>query len=155
VATNKTWTVTEGGGMFYAPYIPLFITKKEKVPMLLKLRRRFLNWLQAAEVNEQDTYDVIEEPKARRRVASWNNAVNSINTAKVRTGLVAKSDHEVISSQAITFKIFPARGGMVVETYHYDERADQNTNTLNLVTEDEDLSEALARIITMEAMRVK
>jgi hypothetical protein len=158
-------------GAFHAPYIPLFLQDKEKKKptMFIKLRKRFINWLRETDGYGDDGRMLAtdEEPikvRADREVASWSNAVNVMNNAKSRKvartlGAVMKSSPperaESIDSRGITFKLFPARGGLVIETYHYDDRTDSNQNTLHLIAESEDLSEALSRIISMEAMRTQ
>lgn len=94
-----------------------------------------------------------------RPVGSWANALNNIKVGTKRNRRPAPEPAKLgreemsLDSRGTTFKLFPAAGGLVVETYYYDNNKDENRTSLHLIPEDDDLAEALAKIITMEAMR--
>lgn len=143
-------------GAYHAPYIPQLFQEKEPK---MSLRKRFVQWLLAPDVLP---YEEVDEPikvAARRTSANWNNAISTMSNRKNagNAAIMVKGsssrDEPMINSSGITFKLFPARGGIVVETYHYDDKIGEDRNTLHLIAEDEELAEALARIITMEAAR--
>jgi hypothetical protein len=50
-------------------------------------------------------------------------------------------------------QIYKASGGFVVETRQYDRRTDRHNNTMHVVTEEQDLGQALGKIVMMEALR--
>lgn len=56
-------------------------------------------------------------------------------------------------SDGMTFTIHRASGGMVVEHSYYDEKADQNHQSIHIITEDQDLGEQLSKIVTIEMLR--
>jgi len=58
-----------------------------------------------------------------------------------------------LDSQAFRLKIYGASGGTIIETTKYDRKSDENRHSLHVVTEDKDLGEELAKIITMEQLR--
>jgi len=127
--------------------------------MFIRLRKRFLNWLR-----ESDSYAIVAEADEpiKATKGAWANAVNQIRVARPHHGAlqgvsrkpnISNDSDGSLDSRSITFKVFPARGGMVIETYYYDEKSDNNKNSLHLIPESEDLAEAIAHIITMEAMR--
>lgn len=58
-----------------------------------------------------------------------------------------------IQSQGFRLNIYGASGGTIVETTKYDRKQDENRHSLHVVTEDKDLGEELAKIITMEQLR--
>ena len=58
-----------------------------------------------------------------------------------------------LNSQSFRLNIFSASGGTIVETTKYDRKSDENRHSLHVVTEDKDLGEELAKIITMEQLR--
>jgi hypothetical protein len=58
-----------------------------------------------------------------------------------------------LHSQGFRLNIYGASGGTIVETTKYDQKKDENRHSLYVVTEDKDLGEELAKIITMESLR--
>ena len=50
-------------------------------------------------------------------------------------------------------QIYKASGGFVVETRGYDRQKDRHLNSMHVITEDQDLGEALGKIVMMEALR--
>jgi hypothetical protein len=58
-----------------------------------------------------------------------------------------------LSSQSFRLNIYGASGGTIIETTKYDRKSDENRHSLHVVTEDKDLGEELAKIITMEQLR--
>jgi hypothetical protein len=62
-------------------------------------------------------------------------------------------DGPEIQSQGFRLNVYGASGGTIVETTKYDQKKDENRHSLYVVTEDKDLGEELAKIITMEQLR--
>jgi hypothetical protein len=91
--------------------------------MKLSIRERIRNWL----LNENDD---AEECYA-------NEDSNSVD----------------LSSNSFRLQVYGASGGTIVETTKYDQKKDENRHSLYVVTEDKDLGEELAKIITMEQLR--
>jgi hypothetical protein len=58
-----------------------------------------------------------------------------------------------LSSDGMRFHLYRASGGYVVETRHYDRKADRNENKMYVITEDQDVGHAIGKIITMESLR--
>ncbi len=58
-----------------------------------------------------------------------------------------------LQSDGMRLQIYKASGGFVVETRSYDRHKDRNYNTIHVITEDQDLGEALGRIVMMEALK--
>jgi hypothetical protein len=58
-----------------------------------------------------------------------------------------------LDSQGFRLKIYGASGGTIIETTKYDRKSDENRHSLYVVTEDKDLGEELAKIITIENLR--
>ena len=65
--------------------------------------------------------------------------------------LVAADDR--LSSDGMRMQIYKASGGYVVETRSYDRRKDQNFNTMHVIRDDQDLGDALGKIVMMEALQ--
>ena len=58
-----------------------------------------------------------------------------------------------LHSQSFRLNIYGASGGTIIETTKYDRKSDENRHSLHIVTEDKDLGQELAKIITMEQLR--
>ena len=58
-----------------------------------------------------------------------------------------------LESRGVSFNLYSANGGHVVELRHYDEKSDRMKNALHIVPHDKDLGEALNHIITYEALK--
>jgi len=58
-----------------------------------------------------------------------------------------------LSSNSFRLNVYGASGGTIVETTKYDQKKDENRHSLYVVTEDKDLGQELAKIITMEQLR--
>ena len=58
-----------------------------------------------------------------------------------------------LSSNSFRLNIYGASGGTIIETTKYDRKSDENRHSLHVVTEDKDLGQELAKIITMEQLR--
>jgi len=58
-----------------------------------------------------------------------------------------------IQSQGFRLNVYSASGGTIVETTKYDRQKDDHRHSLHVVTEDKDLGEELAKIITLESLR--
>ena len=96
----------------------------EDRPMKLTFKQRIRNWLM------DDSAD------------HYSNASIAIDDCTVN-----------LSSQGFRLNIYGASGGTIVETTKYDRKSDENRHSLHVVTEDKDLGDELAKIITMESLR--
>ena len=76
-----------------------------------------------------------------------------------RTGISPSSkgmrrvEHNYDDRSVITFKVFGANGGMIVETNRYDEKRDTEGINRYVIGEEADLSESLSKIVTTEYLR--
>ena len=62
-------------------------------------------------------------------------------------------EEDRFQSDGMRLQIYKASGGFVVETRNYDRRTDRNATTMHVITEEQDLGEALGKIVMMEALR--
>ncbi len=53
----------------------------------------------------------------------------------------------------ITFKVQAVSGGTIVESRWYDYKKDENRIKLHIVTQEENLSESIGKIVTMELLQ--
>lgn len=64
---------------------------------------------------------------------------------------IVESDR--LSSEGMRMQIYKASGGYVIETRSYDSHKDRNHNSMHVITEDQDLGDALGKIVMMEALK--
>ena len=62
-------------------------------------------------------------------------------------------EEDKLSSEGMRLQIYKASGGFVVETRSYDRRTDRNSNSMHVITDDQDLGDALGKIVMMEALK--
>lgn len=66
---------------------------------------------------------------------------------------VQVQDAARFSSEGMRLQVYRASGGFVVETHSYDRKKDQSSNTMHVITDEEDLGERIGKIIMMETLR--
>lgn len=57
------------------------------------------------------------------------------------------------SEDVIAFRVYTARGGMVVECMTHDEKRDREQVRLHVIPDSDDFSESLSKIVTMEYLQ--
>ena len=88
-----------------------------------------------------------------KRIRNRNESISSID--KLQTGISISEDRPSIGSNRhrMNFVVYRANGGMMVEYNRYDERKDHHHCELHIVHPDQDLGEALGKIITFESLK--
>lgn len=66
---------------------------------------------------------------------------------------VVVSNNGGIRANGMNFSLYKANGGYIVEYRVYDEVNDKNDNKLHIITNDEQMSERIGQIITLELLR--
>ena len=85
---------------------------------------------------------------------AWNNRyMPDGDSAVYPNSSPSKSLREFDAKTSITFTIYPANGGYVVQHSMYKRCEDSSGPTLTLVNRSDDLGEAIAHIITIEALK--
>jgi hypothetical protein len=88
----------------------------------------------------------------RQRIRSW--LMNDDGDTDYSGNLISvDSDGPNIQSQGFRLNVYSASGGTIVETTKYDRKSDEHRHSLHVVTDDKELGEELAKIITMESLR--
>ena len=62
-------------------------------------------------------------------------------------------EHNYDDETVITFKVYGANGGKIVETSRYDDKKDNESIRRYVIDENADLAESLGKIVTMEYLR--
>jgi hypothetical protein len=82
-------------------------------------------------------------------------ATNYAQGSKVQSfggGISISRSKSIDSPGGINFTVFSATGGKVIQLQTYDSRTDRTNTSLYVVTDQEDLAEELALIITRESL---
>jgi hypothetical protein len=91
--------------------------------------------------------------KRAKRIRQRNETISSID--KLQTGISINEDRPSIGSSRhrMNFTVYRANGGVLVEINRYDERKDHHHCELHIVHPDQDLGEALGKIVTFESLK--
>lgn len=88
------------------------------------------------------------------RMMKWgwdfSHSLNSIERNSI--GIDAFSD-SIDLDDPIRFKVQAVSGGTLVETSWYDSKKDNNVRHLHIITADQDLTESIGKIVSMELLR--
>lgn len=94
---------------------------------------------------ERDENQPIMSNDSPKRGRGRLGPVSSSSTRRV--------EHNYDDETVITFKVYGANGGKIVETLRYDEKRDNESIRRYVIDENADLSESLGKIVTMEYLR--
>jgi hypothetical protein len=88
-----------------------------------------------------------------KRIRNRSETISSID--KLQTGISISEDRPSIGSSRhrMNFTVYRANGGVLVEINRYDERKDHHHCELHIVHPDQDLGEALGKIVTFESLK--
>ena len=86
----------------------------------------------------------------KQRIRSW---LMDDSADYASDAIRVDSEGPNIQSQGFRLNVYSASGGTIVETTKYDRQKDDHKHSLHVVTDDKELGEELAKIITMESLR--
>lgn len=90
---------------------------------------------QAQQIRERDGVEITLDNRVGKRATASEHSIGD-------------------SGNRMNFTVYRANGGTVVEINRYDRRKDQHHCDLHIVTADQDLGEALGKIVTYESLKV-
>jgi hypothetical protein len=102
-----------------------------------------------------DRYTVEEKPMKltfKQRIRNWIMK-DDVETDYSGNLISVDSEGPNIQSQGFRLNVYSASGGTIIETTKYDRQRDDHKHSLHVVTDDKELGEELAKIITMESLR--
>jgi hypothetical protein len=67
--------------------------------------------------------------------------------------MILVSDNEIELTDPIRFSVQNVSGGTLIETRWHDPKQDEYVRKLHIVTQDENLAEAIGKIVTMELLK--
>jgi hypothetical protein len=111
--------------------------------MIRYLWDRMLKWGWDYNRDLRDDGLVESHRPARFRARSRSNSIELCDDA----------DESIDLTDPISFKVEAVQGGTLVETRWYDYKKDEQIRKLHIVMSDENLAEAIGKIVTMELIR--
>lgn len=90
---------------------------------------------------------------AKKCVEAWDNRHDSEAIPATKAGLV-RGGGPSIDSPGMNFTVYRASGGHIIETRTYDRHKDRNNHGLHIITDDKELGEEIAKIITFENLKI-
>ena len=88
--------------------------------------------------------------KLQRKFSSSNKS-----GPKLREDPMMASVSTELRSNPLRISVYPANGGVVVETRQYNKVTDEEHTQLHVITDTEDLGNRLSQIITLESLRTR
>lgn len=88
----------------------------------------------------------LEKWLQNRKSKQLNKEDKTVPTAIVSRG-------HSIESRGMNFTLYRANGGYIIEHRVYDHKTDRNNSSLHIITEEKNLGEEIAKIITFENLR--
>jgi hypothetical protein len=88
----------------------------------------------------------------KQRIRNWLMNDDETNDDSLYAS-TSDSEGPEIQSQGFRLNIYSASGGTIIETTKYDRQKDEHKHSLHVVTDNKELGEELAKIITMESLR--
>jgi hypothetical protein len=90
--------------------------------------------------------------KFRRWLRNWitnfDQAELTISKESAIGSRSLNSDHHPMN-----FQIYRASGGYILEFSKYDRKRDEANRNLHIITDDQDLGDSIAKIVTLEMLR--
>jgi len=101
----------------------------------------FEKWIMRRSMQIQRKYD--DSPMAEEVYAT--RASNKL--------ISARGSNDLGDNRPMTFNIYRALGGSIVELRKYDNRKDHWDNQLHVIPDDVDFNDTLSKIVTLETLR--
>ena len=92
----------------------------------------------------------------KRKLRDWVRDANEeaeYSTAIKGGNLVVREDVETFGDP-MRFTLTKANGGFIVSTRRYNNRTDRSSGDNYIITDEQDLSEEIGKIVTMEALKL-
>ena len=99
----------------------------------------------------EESSDVQHKISAKEKYA----LSTGINLNLVGATMKASQNNELESQADLHFRMYRAENGYAMEVRHYDKRTERHNVNLHLITDDQDLGQSIAHIITLESLKVK
>jgi hypothetical protein len=103
--------------------------------------------------DDSDAPDVYDSRLHRQLNKIRNQLVSSHTLVSNNVTAIESDDAEFNHEQSMKFTVHSAHGGYIIELRTYNSKTDRHVQQLHLISDDADLSESIAKIMTMELLR--
>ena len=93
------------------------------------------------------------EPESTEHIRKRKKFGQKTNSSSIASNSHHRVSHNFDDNSVITFKVYGANGGKIVEASRYDDSRDNEVIKLYIIEENADFTESLSRIVTMEYLR--
>ena len=97
----------------------------------------------------EESTDVQHKISAKEKYA-LGTAVNLVGAGLTK----GSSNRELESHADLNFRMYRAENGYAMEVRQFDKRTERHSINLHLITDDQDLGQAISHIITVESLKV-
>lgn len=88
----------------------------------------------------------------KRKIRRWINDSGDVEQT-VGSIAVKAVDNDLDSSDCYTLRVYPARGGRVIQYYKYDRQNDRSKTSLYVIADSEDLGDAVKNIVVEQSLQ--
>lgn len=82
-----------------------------------------------------------------------DNVPISLGRRSIRDEMLLVNDNEIDLTDPIRFSVQPVQGGTLIETRWNNPKTDNYERKLHIVTGDQDLADAIGKIVTLELLK--
>jgi hypothetical protein len=90
----------------------------------------------------------------KERLRDWLNSGEEKMREEMFEITEIRNSPSLNNDRGISFKVYKASGGTIIETSFYDRQKDREITSLHVITEDKDIGVELGKIITMETLKL-
>ena len=88
----------------------------------------------------------------KRKIRRWINDAGDVEQT-VGAIAVRSADSDLDGSDGYTLRVYPARGGRVIQYYKYDRQSDRSKTSLYVIADSEDLGDAVKNIVVEQSLQ--
>ena len=87
----------------------------------------------------------------KRKLRNW---INELDYEGGEKGIVSSRDLNLPENDPVlTFRIYGANNGKILEFRHYDRKNDRNHNSTYIIEKDKDVGEYVAKCLSLEMLK--
>jgi len=89
----------------------------------------------------------------KRKLRKWVDDAREEPDVYIGNKVISSRDDVETFGEPMRFTLTKANGGFIVSTKRYDNRTDRSTGDNYIITDSDDLGDAISKIVTMEALK--
>jgi len=89
----------------------------------------------------------------KRKLRKWVDDAREEPDVYIGNKVISSRDDVETFGEPMRFTLTKANGGFIVSTRRYDNRTDRSSGDNYIITDEDDLGDAISKIVTMEALK--